>query len=226
MRVLLVEDEHKISAYIKRGLEEQEYAVDAAYTGLEALDWEETVDFDLIILDILLPEMDGLSVCRALRERGSRVPILILTARDSVDDRVAGLDAGADDYLVKPFALKELLARLRALARRLNESPKEILLQISDLSLDTLTQRVKRGGKPITLASKEFAMLECLMRYPDRVLSRTQIAEHVWNYDVFNHSNVVDVYIRNLRRKIDDPFELKLIHTVRGSGYRISVESE
>jgi DNA-binding response OmpR family regulator len=226
MRVLLVEDEHKISAYIKRGLEEQEYAVDAAYTGLEALDWEETVDFDLIILDILLPEMDGLSVCRALRKRGSRVPILMLTARDTVDDRVAGLDAGADDYLVKPFALKELLARLRALARRLNESPKEILLQISDLSLDTLTQRVKRGGKPITLASKEFAMLECLMRYPDRVLSRTQIAEHVWNYDVFNHSNVVDVYIRNLRRKIDDPFELKLIHTVRGSGYRISVESE
>jgi DNA-binding response OmpR family regulator len=226
MRVLLVEDEHKISAYIKRGLEEQEYAVDAAYTGLEALDWEETVNFDLIILDILLPEMDGLSVCRALRKRGSRVPILMLTARDTVDDRVAGLDAGADDYLVKPFALKELLARLRALARRLNESPKEILLQMSDLSLDTLTQRVKRGGKPITLASKEFAMLECLMRYPDRVLSRTQIAEHVWNYDVFNHSNVVDVYIRNLRRKIDDPFELKLIHTVRGSGYRISVESE
>jgi DNA-binding response OmpR family regulator len=226
MRVLLVEDEHKISAYIKRGLEEQEYAVDAAYTGLEALDWEETVNFDLIILDILLPEMDGLSVCRALRKRGSRVPILMLTARDTVDDRVAGLDAGADDYLVKPFALKELLARLRALARRLNESPKEILLQMSDLSLDTLTQRVKRGGKPIILASKEFAMLECLMRYPDRVLSRTQIAEHVWNYDVFNHSNVVDVYIRNLRRKIDDPFELKLIHTVRGSGYRISVESE
>jgi DNA-binding response OmpR family regulator len=226
MRVLLVEDEHKISAYVKRGLEEQGYAVDAAYTGLEALDWEETVDFDLIILDILLPEMDGLSVCRALRKRGSRVPILMLTARDTVDARVAGLDAGADDYLVKPFALKELLARLRALARRLNESPKEILLQISDLSLDTLTQRVKRGGKPITLASKEFAMLECLMRYPDRVLSRTQIAEHVWNYDVFNHSNVVDVYIRNLRRKIDDPFELKLIHTVRGSGYRISVESE
>ncbi len=226
MRVLLVEDEHKISAYVKRGLEEQGYAVDAAYTGLEALDWAETVDFDLIILDILLPEMDGLSVCRELRKRGSRVPILMLTARDTVDDRVAGLDAGADDYLVKPFALKELLARLRALARRSNESPKVTLMQIADLSLDTLSQRVKRGGKPITLASKEFAVLECLMRDPDRVLSRTQIAEHVWNYDVFNHSNVVDVYIRNLRRKIDDPFELKLIHTVRGSGYRISLESE
>jgi DNA-binding response OmpR family regulator len=226
MRVLLVEDEHKISAYVKRGLEEQGYAVDAAYTGLEALDWAETVDFDLIVLDILLPEMDGLSVCRELRKRGSRVPILMLTARDTVDDRVAGLDAGADDYLVKPFALKELLARLRALARRSNESPKETTLQIADLSLDTLSQRVKRGGKPITLASKEFAVLECMLRDPDRVLSRTQIAEHVWNYDVFNHSNVVDVYIRNLRRKIDDPFELKLIHTVRGSGYRISLESE
>jgi DNA-binding response OmpR family regulator len=226
MRVLLVEDEHKISAYVKRGLEEQGYAVDAAYTGLEALDWAETVDYDLIILDILLPEMDGLLVCRELRTRGSRVPILMLTARDTVDDRVAGLDAGADDYLVKPFALKELLARLRALARRSNESPKVTLLQIADLSLDTLSQRVKRGGKPVPLASKEFAVLECLMRDPDRVLSRTQIAEHVWNYDVFNHSNVVDVYIRNLRRKIDDPFEIKLIHTVRGSGYRISEETD
>jgi DNA-binding response OmpR family regulator len=226
MRVLLVEDERKISAYVKRGMEEQGYAVDAAYTGLEALDWVRTIAFDLIILDILLPEMDGLTVCREIRKSGSRVPILILTARDSIDDRVAGLDAGADDYLVKPFAIKELLARLRALSRRSNEAPKETLLQIVDLSLDTLTLRVKRGGKVITLASKEFAVLECLMREPDRVLSRTQIAEHVWNYDVFNQSNVVDVYIRNLRRKIDDPFELKLIHTIRGSGYRISAESE
>jgi DNA-binding response OmpR family regulator len=226
MRVLLVEDERKISAYVKRGMEEQGYAVDAAYTGLEALDWVRMIGFDLIILDILLPEMDGLTVCREIRKSGSRVPILILTARDSIDDRVAGLDAGADDYLVKPFAIKELLARLRALSRRSNEAPKETLLQIVDLSLDTLTLRVKRGGKVITLASKEFAVLECLMREPDRVLSRTQIAEHVWNYDVFNQSNVVDVYIRNLRRKIDDPFELKLIHTIRGSGYRISAESE
>ena len=226
MRILLVEDERKISAYVKRGLEEQGYAVDAAYTGQEALDWASTIDFDLIVLDILLPEMDGLSVCRELRKKGSRVPVLMLTARDAIDDRVAGLDAGADDYLVKPFAMKELLARLRALSRRSNEAPKETLLQISDLTLDTLTQRVKRGGKIITLASKEFAVLECLMREPERVLSRTQIAEHVWNYDVFNQSNVVDVYIRNLRRKIDDPFEFKLLHTIRGSGYRISAESE
>ena len=226
MRLLLVEDEHKISTYVRRGLEEQGYAVDAAYTGSEAIDWASTVPYDLIILDILLPEMDGIAVCRRLRAQGSRVPILMLTARDSIDDRVTGLDAGADDYLVKPFAIKELLARIRALARRSNETSRETVLHIADLSLDPLTQRVKRGGKGIPLASKEFAVLECLMREPDRVLSRTQIAEHVWNYDVFNQSNVVDVYIRNLRRKIDDPFDLKLIHTIRGSGYRISAELE
>lgn len=226
MRILLVEDERKISAYVRRGLEEQGYAVDTAYTGLEALDWANSVDFDLVILDILMPGMGGLTVCRELRKKGSRVPILMLTARDTVDDRVAGLDAGADDYLVKPFVMKELLARLRALSRRSNEAPKETILQVADLTLDTLTQRVKRGGKLVNLASKEFAVLECLMREPERVLSRTQIAEHVWNYDVYNQSNVVDVYIRNLRRKIDDSCALKLIHTVRGSGYRISAESE
>ena len=225
MRVLLVEDERKISTYVKRGLEEQGYAVDAAYTGSEALDWVDSVGYDLIILDIMLPKLNGLSVCREIRKKGSRVPILMLTARDSIDDRVAGLDAGADDYLIKPFALKELLARLRALSRRSNEAPKETQLQIADLTLDTLTQRVKRGGKLISLTSKEFAVLECLMREPERVLSRTQIAEHVWNYDVFNQSNVIDVYIRNLRRKIDDPCEVKLFHTIRGSGYRISSES-
>jgi DNA-binding response OmpR family regulator len=226
MRVLLVEDEHKISSYVKRGLEEQGYAVDTAFTGTEALDWAETVEFDLIILDILLPELDGLAVCRTLRKRNVRAPILVLTARDAIDDRVAGLDAGADDYLVKPFALKELLARLRALSRRAKEAPKETVLQVADLTLDTRTQRVRRGGKTIPLANKELAVLECLMREPERVLSRTQIAEHVWNYDVFNQSNVVDVYIRNLRRKIDDPFSLELIHTIRGAGYRISTECD
>jgi DNA-binding response OmpR family regulator len=226
MRILFVEDERKISAYVKRGLEEQGYAVDVAYSGLEALDWATSVEFDLIILDILLPEMDGLAVCRELRRQGSRVPILMLTARDTIDDRVAGLDAGADDYLVKPFAIKELLARLRALARRSNETSRQTLLKVGDLTLDTLSQRVRRSGKTIPLASKEFAVLECLMRDPDRVLTRTQIAEHVWNYDVFNQSNVVDVYIRNLRRKIDDSFEMKLIHTIRGAGYRISIENE
>ena len=226
MRVLVVEDERKISSYLKRGLEEQGYAVDTAFTGVEALDWADAAPYDLIILDILLPEMDGLAVCRELRKRGSRTPVLMLTARDSVDDRVNGLDAGADDYLVKPFALKELLARLRAMSRRNAEQPKTSTLQLADLTLDTLTRRVRRGDKLIELTTKEYAVLECLLREPERVLTRTQIAEHVWNYDVFNQSNVVDVYIRNLRRKIDDGFETRLIHTVRGAGYRLSAEGD
>ena len=226
MRVLIVEDERKISAYVKRGLEEQGYAVDAAYTGTEALDFADAAPYDLILLDILLPEMDGLAVCRELRRKGNRTPVLMLTARDAIDDRVAGLDAGADDYLVKPFALKELLARLRALNRRGADLPKSPVLQLANLTLDTLTRRVKRGNKTIELAAKEYAVLECLLREPDRVLTRTQIAEHVWNYDVFNQSNIVDVYIKNLRRKIDNDFDVKLIQTIRGAGYRLSVESD
>lgn len=224
MRVLLVEDEHHISAYVKRGLDEDGYAVDAVYTGREALHWADAAVYDLIVLDILLPELDGLSVCRELRQRGNQTPILILTARDSIDDRVAGLDAGADDYLVKPFAIKELLARLRAITRRSPEQTKSPILQVADLSLDTRTHQVRRGGKRIELAAKEYAVLECLIREPGRVLSRTTIAEHVWNYDTFNQSNVVDVYVRSLRRKLDDPFEKKLIRTLRGSGYSISAD--
>jgi DNA-binding response OmpR family regulator len=224
MRILLVEDERKISAYVKRGLEESGYAVDPVYTGREALDWAESASYDLIILDILLPEINGLSVCRELRHRGDRTPVLMLTARDNIDDRVVGLDAGADDYLVKPFALKELLARLRALTRRSGEASKSPVLQFADLSLDTRTHNVQRGGRHIELVAKEYAVLECLMREPERVLTRTQIAEHVWNYDTFNQSNVVDVYIRNLRRKIDDPFKQKFIHTIRGAGYRLSLD--
>ena len=223
MRVLLVEDEHKISAYVKRGLEESGYAVDAVFTGREALDWAEAVSYDLIVLDIMLPVVDGLTVCRELRQRGDRTPVLMLTARDDVDDRVNGLDAGADDYLVKPFAMKELLARLRALTRRRGDHPKSPVLSFADLNLDTRTYQVRRSGKLIPLASKEFSVLECLLREPERVLTRTQIAEHVWNYDTFNQSNVVDVYIRNLRRKVDDPFDEKLIHTVRGVGYRLAL---
>ncbi len=224
MHVLIVEDERRIASYIKRGLQEQGYAVDIAYTGTEALDWVKTVPLDLIVLDIVLPELDGLSVCRMVRQRGVRVPILMLTARDSIDDRVAGLDAGADDYLVKPFALKELLARLRALARRAADQPRSPVLQVGDLSMDTLTHRVRRGEKAIQLTAKEYAVLECLMRDPGRVLSRLAIADHVWSYDTFNESNIVDVYIRNLRRKIDDGFECRLIHTVRGAGYHVSVD--
>jgi heavy metal response regulator len=226
MRILVVDDEHKISAYAKRGLEERGYAVDAAYNGVDALDWAVAAPYDLIILDIMLPKLDGLSVCEELRKRGDATPILMLTARDAIDDRVAGLDAGADDYLVKPFAMKELLARVRALTRRLADAPKSPVIKVADLELDTLTHYVKRGDKSIKLTAKEYAVLECLMREPERVLTRTMIAEHVWNYDVFNQSNVVDVYIRNLRRKIDDDFDLKLIHTVRGAGYRISTRDD
>jgi DNA-binding response OmpR family regulator len=175
----------------------------------------------------MLPEVDGLAVCRTLRERGTSSLILMLTARDSVDDRVLGLDAGADDYLVKPFELKELLARVRALARRYsNHLIDSNTLQVADLTMNTRTRRVMRGDVLIHLTKKEYAVLECLIREPERVLTRTEIAESIWNYDVYNQSNVVDVYIRNLRRKIDDSFTLKLIHTVRGAGYRLSAQSE
>ncbi len=222
MRVLLVEDEHKIAAYVKRGLQESGYAVDAVFTGRDALDWVGAAPYDLIILDIMLPVIDGLTVCRELRHRGDRTPVLMLTARDEVDDRVTGLDAGADDYLVKPFAMKELLARMRALTRR-TDQPKSSVLAYADLSLDTRTHQVRRGGQLISLALKEFSVLECLLREPGRVLTRAQIAEHVWSYENFNQSNVVDVYVRNLRRKIDEPFEQKLIYTVRGVGYCLAV---
>ncbi len=226
MRVLIVEDERKIASYIKRGLEEQGYAADLAFNGREALEWVDTISFDLIVLDILLPELDGLAVCRTMRKKKIRTPILMLTARDSIDDRVSGLDAGADDYLVKPFALKELLARLRALGRRGSDAPRASVLVVGDLTLDTTAHRVKRGGKAVELTSKEYSILECFMREPGRVLSRTVIAEHVWSYDAYNQSNVVDVYIRNLRRKIDDHGPSKLIHTVRGSGYLMSAEED
>jgi DNA-binding response OmpR family regulator len=224
MHVLLVEDEHRIAAYVKRGLEEQGYAVDIAYTGTEALEWVTIGAFDLIVLDILLPEVDGLTVCREMRLRGIQTPIVMLTARDAIDDRVAGLDAGADDYLVKPFAIKELLARLRALSRRASDLPKTAVLQVADLTFDTRSHEVTRGGREIVLVAKEYAVLGCLMRARGQILSRTQIAEQVWSYDVFNQSNVVDVYIRNLRRKIDDPFDRKLIHTIRGLGYRLMAD--
>ena len=228
MRILIVEDEPNIAAYIKRGLQEHGYAIDVATTGQEALDWIAVAPYDQMVLDIMLPEMNGLEVCRELRNQGHHMPVLMLTARDSVDDRVAGLDAGADDYLVKPFALKELLARLRALARRMaaDGSMRINTLEVADLKLDTLTCRVQRGGKTIALAAKEYAILEFLMREQGRIVSRTMIAEHVWSYDVFNQSNVVDVYIRNLRRKLDDPFSVKLIHTIRGMGYRLATEDE
>jgi heavy metal response regulator len=223
MRVLVVEDDLRIAEFIRKGLEEEGHAVDVAHDGDEALDWPAVVDFDAIVLDIMLPGRDGIEVCRILRSRSVRTPILMLTARDTVEDRVAGLDSGADDYLVKPFAFAELLARLRALMRR-----EPVLLgttrEVADLSLDTATRQVSRAGQPVTLTNKEYALLEYLMRHPNQVLTRTMIAEHVWNFDFDTGTNVIDVHIRYLRRKIDDPHDLKLIQTVRGAGYRISAD--
>jgi DNA-binding response OmpR family regulator len=221
--VLIVEDEPRISAYVKRGLEEQGYAVDAVSNGRDGVYWAGSTPYDLILLDVLLPGMDGFAVCRELRRQRVGTPILMLTARDSVDDRVTGLDAGADDYLVKPFALKELLARLRALGRRGPGGERGPVLRAGDLSMDTASRRVDRAGRGIDLTAKEYAVLECLLRESGRVLTRADIAEHVWSYDAANQSNVVDVYVRNLRRKIDDGEPVRLIETVRGFGYRLAV---
>ena len=221
MRVLVVEDERRIADFISKGLAEQGYGVDIAYDGDEALHWADVAEFDVIVLDVMLPVRDGIEVCRTLRERGLRTPILMLTARDAVEDRVRGLDSGADDYLVKPFAFAELMARIRALTRR-EPAAKGTVLRAGDLILDTTTREVSRGDTHIELTTKEYALLEYLMRHPNQVLTRTMIAEHVWNYDFDNATNVIDVHIRNLRRKIDDPFPTKLIHTIRGAGYRIS----
>ncbi|AET67902.1 response regulator with CheY-like receiver domain and winged-helix DNA-binding domain [Desulfosporosinus orientis DSM 765] len=220
MRILIVEDEKRIASFIKRGLEEEAHAVDVAYDGEEGLNWITSFNYDLIIMDILMPKMDGITLCRTIREQDIDTPVLMLTAKDAVDDRVEGLDAGADDYLVKPFAFKELLARIRALSRRWTDG-KGNTLEIGGLKLDLVTRRTVRGGKEIELTNREFALLELLMRNTGHVLSRTIIAEHIWDYNFLNQSNVVDVYIRQLRRKIDESFEEKLIQTVRGSGYKI-----
>ncbi len=220
MRILVVEDEKRITSFIKRGLEEDAYAVDVAYDGEEGLNWINSFRYDLIILDILMPKMDGITLCKKIRERSIDTPVLMLTAKDTVDDRVEGLDAGADDYLVKPFAFKELLARLRALTRR-QQQGKGNTLEVADLKLDIATRRTFRGGQEIELTNREFALLEFLMRNTGQVLSRTVIAEHIWDYNFFNQSNIVDVYVRQLRKKIDEPFSEKLIQTIRGSGYKI-----
>ena len=225
MRILIVEDERQIAAFLERGLKEEGYAVDVVYNGNDALDWAAAVEYDGIVLDVMLPGRDGFSVCRELRASGNKTPVLMLTARDTVDDRVAGLDLGADDYLVKPFVFKELVARLRAITRRQSDT-RSVELQVGDLTLNTVTHMALRGERRIELTTKEYNLLEFLMRNPNRVLTRTQIAEHVWNLDFLSESNVVDVYIRYLRRKIDGDTDLKLIKTVRGSGYLISDETE
>ena len=223
MRLLVIEDEKKVARFIKKGLGEEGYAVDLASDGEEGLAMVLDQVHDLIILDIALPKMDGLQVLKKLRERRVRTPVLLLTVRATIEDKVLGLDSGADDYLTKPFAFKELLARIRALLRRKVEAGPS-LLQVEDLVLDPARHLVTRGGERIDLTSKEFALLEYLMRNAGRVVSRVMISEHVWNYDFDTETNVIDVYINYLRRKIDSGRDKKLIHTVRGSGYVLKSE--
>lgn len=221
MRILVVEDEPRMAALVRQGLEEENYAVDVVYNGRDVFDWVGIYDYDLIVLDIMLPGMNGLEVCRRLREQGVSTAILMLTARDTVADRVEGLDSGADDYLVKPFAIEELTARIRALLRR--QSPnKSVTLTVGDLTLDTATKRARRAGRTIDLSAKEYALLELLMRHPNQVLSREQIIDHVWNADYDAHSKLIEFYIHALRRKIDQGETHKLIQTIRGLGYRMS----
>ena len=221
MRILVVEDNHRLSSSLKMNLAHEGYSVDAAYDGQEGQDLAELAPYDLIILDVLLPAKDGFEVCRDLRRRRIHTPILLLTARDSVDDRVQGLDCGADDYLVKPFAMRELLARLRALLRR-QQPYQPGRLEMGSLVVDPITHTVERAGQPIELTPKEFALLEFLLYHPNQVVTREMIEQHIWNYDFECESNVIDVYVRRLRRKIDDPFPVKLLTTVRGIGYRLT----
>ena len=220
MRVLVVEDAPKMAGLIRRGLTEEGYAADIAATGNDAVWMAEATDYDAIVLDVLLPGTNGFDVCRQLRKGGTWAPILMLTARDSVEDRVAGLDAGADDYLTKPFSFAELLARLRALARR-PALERPTVLEVGDLRLDPATHQARRGETELQLSTKEFRMLEVFMRRPGDVLSRLYLLEHCWDYGYENRSNVVDVYVRYLREKIDRPFGQKSIETVRGAGYRL-----
>ncbi len=222
MRILVVEDEHKIANSIKKGLEQESYAVDVAFEGVQGFDLASSDDYDTIILDRLLPGVDGIEICIRLRAQHIHTPILILTAKGQIADRVEGLNAGADDYLVKPFAFEELLARVRALTRR----PKDSLgstLKVSDLTLETLSYEVKRANKTIQLTNKEYALLEYLMRHASMILTKEQIINHVWDYDADVLPNTIEVYIGYLRKKIDEPFRDKpaLINTVRGFGYKI-----
>jgi two-component system OmpR family response regulator len=220
MRVLVVEDSVKTASLIKRGLEEEGYAVDVAVSGSEALSMSASYPTDAIVLDVMLPDEDGFEVCRRIREAGTWSPILMLTALDDVHDRVRGLDVGADDYLTKPFAFTELTARLRALLRRGPEQ-RPAILEVADLTLDPSTRVVRRGGTPIDLTAKEFALLEFFLRHPGEVLTRMRLIEHVWDFAYDGSSNVVDVYVKYLREKIDRPFGVDSIRTVRGAGYRL-----
>ena len=220
MRILLVEDEKKIAGFIQRGLKEQHYAVDVAYDGEAGSFSASTNDYDLIILDVMLPKMHGLALCKEIRKKKPNVPILMLTAKDTVTDKVRGLQGGADDYLTKPFAFQEFLARVSVLLRRKNVN-NNTMLRLADLEMDQLKHSVKRGDKDIQLTSREYALLEYLMVHANQVVTRTMISEHVWNEDFDSFTNIVDVYINHLRNKIDKNFKKTLIHSIRGCGYTL-----
>ncbi len=220
MRILIVEDEKKVASFIKKGLVEESYAVDVAYDGEEGLFLAENNEYDLVILDVMLPKKTGLEILKELRGGNIQTPVMMLTAKDSVSDKVKGLDFGCDDYLTKPFAFDELLARIRALMRR-GTKEKSVQLKVADLVMDLSTRKVTRAGQDIDLTSKEYALLEYFVRNKGRILTRTNIAEHVWDYNFDSFTNVIDVYINYLRNKIDKDFPHKLIHTVRGVGYTL-----
>ncbi|MCX6726145.1 MAG: response regulator transcription factor [Candidatus Shapirobacteria bacterium] len=222
MKILIIEDEHKIANSIKKGLEQESYVVDVAYNGADGYDLAVSENYDVIVLDLMLPDMDGIEICRKLRAENIHIPILVLTAKGQLEDKVAGLNSGADDYLVKPFAFIELLARIKALARRPKNSLGTILTS-GDLSLDTVTYQVKRDGKEIRLSKQEYALLEYLLRHANKILNKEQIISNIWDYDADILPNTVEVYIGYLRNKIDEPFpkSSKLIHTIRGFGYKI-----
>jgi DNA-binding response OmpR family regulator len=221
MRILLIEDDRKAARLLARGLQEEGFVVDVVHTAEEGDEEAFVLDYDLIVLDWMLPGKDGLTLCRDLRQRGCKTPVLMLTARDALRDRVTGLNSGADDYLTKPFAFDELLARVRALLRR-SEITRPVVLQVADLSLDPLSQRVVRGGAVLELTHKEFAILQILMRQAGEVVSRSRLAEQVWKDDLIAIDNLIDVHISNLRRKVDAPPAAPLIHTVRGRGFRLA----
>ncbi len=223
MRILVVEDESELATILREGLRGNGYAVDVAHDGETGLELAQQEPYDVVVLDVLLPKLDGFTLCRQLREKGLRMGILMLTARDAVDDRVRGLNSGADDYLVKPFAFRELLARVAALLRS-DGGTRDPILRVSDLEINTAAHEVRRSGESIELTAKEYAVLEYFARNVNHVLSRDQIAEHIWNYDFVAASNVVDVYVGNLRRKLHDDHEPRLFHTVRGVGYQLRAQ--
>jgi heavy metal response regulator len=225
MRILVVEDDKKVAGFIKKGLSEEKYAVDVLYDGEEGVFWAVENEYDVIILDIMLPKKDGMSVCKELRAKEIITPIIMLTAKDTVEDKIKGLDVGADDYLAKPFSFGELLARIRALLRR-SQAYKMPVLKLADLELDPGARKVTRGDKEITLTGKEYALLEYLLRNKGRVLSETRIVEHVWDMNYDPGTNVLNVYIHHLRNKIDKGFDKKLLHTIRGSGYVLKEEND